>query len=58
MIGYGENKGIVPMATDEIFKRIAANTDPDITFEVLCMMCEIYNERVQDLMIPVNKRPQ
>ena len=57
MIGYGENKGIVPMATDEIFKRISANTDTETTYEVLCMMCEIYNEKVQDLMIPVNKRP-
>lgn len=34
MIGYGENKGIVPMATDEIFKRINANTDPETSFEV------------------------
>jgi hypothetical protein len=58
MIGYGENKGIVPMATDEIFKRIAANIDPEVSYEVQAMMCEIYNERVQDLMIPVNKRPQ
>jgi len=46
MIGYGENKGIVPMATDEIFKRIEANTDKDKSYEVLCMMCEIYNEKV------------
>lgn len=46
MIGYGENKGIVPMATDEIFKRINANEDKDKTFEVSCMMCEIYNEKV------------
>lgn len=57
MIGYGENKGIVPLATDEIFKRIAANDDKDKTYEVSCMMCEIYNEKVQDLMIQVNKRP-
>lgn len=57
MIGYGANKGIVPMATDEIFKRIAANTDKDKTYEVTALMCEIYNEKVQDLMIPVNKRP-
>lgn len=58
MIGYGANKGIVPMATDEIFKRIAANKDPDLVYEVTAMMCEIYNEKVQDLMITVNKRPQ
>jgi len=57
MIGYGTNRGIVPMATDEIFKRISANTDKDKTYEVMAMMCEIYNEKVQDLMIPVNKRP-
>ena len=57
MIGYGENKGIVPMATDEIFKRIAANTDKDTHYEVSAMMCEIYNEKVQDLMIQVQKRP-
>ena len=29
MIGYGANKGIVPMATDEIFSRVAANKDKD-----------------------------
>lgn len=57
MIGYGENKGIVPLATDEIFKRISANTDKDKHYEVVAMMCEIYNEKVQDLMIPVQKRP-
>lgn len=45
------------MATDEIFKRIRANTDKDKTYEVMAMMCEIYNEKVQDLMIPVNQRP-
>ena len=57
MIGYGENKGIVPLACDEIFKRIAANTDPDESYEVVASMCEIYNEKVQDLMIDVKKRP-
>lgn len=29
MIGYGENKGIVPQACDEIFKRIDKNEDPN-----------------------------
>ena len=57
MIGYGTNKGIVPLACTEIFDRIAANEDKDKKYEVTAMMCEIYNEKVQDLMIPVNKRP-
>jgi kinesin family member 1 len=51
MIGYGENKGVVPLATQEIFDRIKANTDPEKSYEVTAMMCEIYNEKVQDLMV-------
>lgn len=57
MIGYGTNKGVVPLACDEIFRRISANKDPEQSYEVTAMMCEIYNEKVQDLMIPVQKRP-
>ena len=57
MIGYGENKGIVPLATNEIFARIKLNNDPEKSYEVTAMMCEIYNEKVQDLMVKVEKRP-
>ena len=32
MIGYGANKGIVPMACQEIFRRIQANDDKDKEF--------------------------
>ena len=39
------------MACDEIFKRISANTDKDKTYEVMAMMCEIYNEKVHDLLV-------
>ena len=46
MIGYGENKGIVPLACDEIFRRINANKDPNEKFEVVAQMCEIFNEKV------------
>jgi hypothetical protein len=34
MIGYGTNKGIVPLACEEIFNRIKLNTDPDKRYEV------------------------
>ena len=57
MIGYGANKGIVPIATDEIFKRIKNTTD-GTTFQVNFSMLEIYNEKTQDLMINPQKRPQ
>ena len=32
MFGYGANKGVVPMAADKIFSRIADNKDPDVSF--------------------------
>lgn len=59
MVGYGKNKGIVPMATNEIFSRMAANTDPKIRYEVSFSMLEIYMEKVADLLVKdPNKRPQ
>ena len=58
MVGYGANKGIVPISCDEIFKRIGDNKSPDKTFEVQVSMLEIYNEKVQDLLIRPEKRPQ
>jgi len=57
MIGYGMNKGVVPLATEEIFNRIKNNNDPEKSYEVTAMMCEIYNEKVQDLMVSVQSRP-
>jgi len=57
MMGYGTNKGIVPLACEEIFKRIKENTDSNVSFEVLASMCEVYNEKVQDLLIQTDKRP-
>lgn len=38
----------------QIFKRVSANEDPDITFKVEASMMEIYNERVRDLFNPKN----
>ena len=57
MVGYGANKGIVPISCDEIFKRIGQNKDPDKSYEVQVSMLEIYNEKVQDLLIKPDKRP-
>jgi pSer/pThr/pTyr-binding forkhead associated (FHA) protein len=57
MMGYGVNKGIVPISAEEIFKRIERNANPQLLYEVTMSMLEIYNERVQDLLIPVATRP-
>ena len=56
MTGYGANKGIIPLACTEIFDRIAANTDPELTYQVEAQVCEIYNEKVQDLVCDPKKR--
>ena len=58
MVGYGANKGIIPISCDEIFKRIEENKQPDKLYEVQVSMLEIYNEKVQDLLIRPDKRPQ
>ena len=57
MVGYGVNKGIVPISCEEIFTRIKSNTDPEKSYEVQVSMLEIYNEKVQDLLVPASKRP-
>jgi hypothetical protein len=47
MVGYGEDKGIVPQAMEEMFARIAANKDKNIKYMVEASMMEIYNEKVK-----------
>ena len=49
MTGYGENKGILPRACSEIFRRVRErDADPAVTFEhkIELSMIEIYNEKV------------
>ena len=50
MIGYGSNRGIIPIVCDEIFKKIGVNPDKTKSFEVMISMLEIYNETVRDLL--------
>lgn len=52
MMGYGEAKGIIPIACERIFDRIAGNTDTNLTIKVQCSMLEIYMEKVRDLFNP------
>lgn len=34
MIGYGTNRGIIPCACEELFKRVDANKDDSVVFKV------------------------
>ena len=46
IFGYGENKGIIPNASIELFERIKADTQGDTSFRVSVQMVEIYMEKI------------
>mgnify|MGYP000966170339 FL=1 len=50
MIGYGANRGLIPIVCNSIFEKIKANQDGTRSFEVKVSMMEIYNEAVRDLL--------
>src|SRR5207237_10574374 len=54
VVGYGANKGLVPMLCDKLFAGIEARKKEsgDTNFEVHFSMLEIYNEIVRDLLNP------
>ena len=43
MIGYGANKGLIPIICNSIFEKINSNSDGTRSFEVKISMLEIYN---------------
>ncbi|KAG0007076.1 kinesin-like protein Klp8 [Modicella reniformis] len=55
MMGYGEDRGIIPLSCHELFRKIEANTDPTVSYRVEVSYMEIYCERVRDLLNPKNK---
>jgi len=50
VVGYGENKGIVPIICEEIFKGEADAKKSGKVVEVTFSMLEIYSENVRDLL--------
>ncbi|XP_011668890.1 kinesin-like protein KIF28P isoform X2 [Strongylocentrotus purpuratus] len=58
MVGYGENKGIVPIFCDKIFQEIdqKKSEGTKAEYEVSYSMLEIYNEQVRDLLNPASKK--
>ncbi|WVO20454.1 uncharacterized protein IAS62_001751 [Cryptococcus decagattii] len=57
MMGYGAEKGIIPLTTSELFRRIEARMggDLNLSYTVEVSYIEIYNEKVRDLLNPKNK---
>ncbi|KAF9449570.1 kinesin-like protein [Macrolepiota fuliginosa MF-IS2] len=56
MMGYGPDKGIIPLTCSELFQRVSSKKeqDPNINFTVEVSYIEIYNEKVRDLLNPKN----
>ncbi|KAI8967250.1 hypothetical protein BDF20DRAFT_829796 [Mycotypha africana] len=56
MMGYGQDKGIIPRICQELFERIALlSKKGSLHFQVEVSYLEIYNEKVRDLLNPGNK---
>ncbi|KAL7422898.1 hypothetical protein Q5752_002195 [Cryptotrichosporon argae] len=57
MMGYGADKGIIPLTTSELFRRVEQRSaaDPNLSYSVEVSYMEIYNEKVRDLLNPKNK---
>ena len=47
MMGYGADKGIIPLTTSELFSRVESRTasDPNLSYTVEVSYIEIYNEK-------------
>ncbi|CAG7848173.1 Kinesin-like protein unc-104 AltName: Full=Protein immaculate connections; Short=DUnc104 [Serendipita indica DSM 11827] len=56
MMGYGADKGIIPLTCEELFRRLDEKraSDPNVDFRVEVSYIEIYNEKVRDLLNPKN----
>eukprot|EP00419_Tripos_fusus_P054852 CAMPEP_0172805932 /NCGR_PEP_ID=MMETSP1075-20121228/6022_1 /TAXON_ID=2916 /ORGANISM="Ceratium fusus, Strain PA161109" /LENGTH=769 /DNA_ID=CAMNT_0013644645 /DNA_START=75 /DNA_END=2384 /DNA_ORIENTATION=- len=58
MVGWGNNKGIVPITCENIFGRIQENNNSEKRFEVVVSVVEIYMEKVHDLLVDPDKRKE
>ncbi|KAJ7666502.1 kinesin-like protein [Mycena rosella] len=56
MMGYGADKGIIPLTCSELFVRVEDKkaADSNLNFTVEVSYIEIYNEKVRDLLNPKN----
>lgn len=57
VFGYENNQGIVPLFCKDIFEQISEQSS-DSSFQVQISMLEIYNEKIQDLIVPIEQRAQ
>lgn len=58
IFGYDANKGIVPIICNELLNGKHLIKDDKRSFNVSISMMEIYNEKIQDLLVQVSRRPK
>jgi len=56
MVGYGVNKGIIPMVCSDMFKTVE-KAEGGKKYQVMTTMLEIYNECIRDLLNPAVNVP-
>eukprot|EP00051_Salpingoeca_urceolata_P013775 m.174303 g.174303 ORF g.174303 m.174303 type:complete len:813 (-) comp17894_c0_seq1:256-2694(-) len=52
MMGADNDAGFIPRLCDAIFARVCSCTEPNKAYRVEASFCELYNERVLDLLRP------
>ena len=58
MVGYGRNKGIIPITCEMIFNQVEERSSSNIEYILNASMIEIYNEQVHDLLVHPSNRVQ
>ena len=59
MAGYGNNHGILPKLSEELFviaQRLTLDSKSQIWFDIYVSMIEVYNENIYDLLGPPESR--
>ncbi|KAH7825917.1 kinesin 3 [Monocercomonoides exilis] len=51
-----DSRGIIPRGCEEMFRRIEANDNPDVSYDVRVSYLELYNEKLQDLLDPKSNK--
>ncbi len=56
MVGYGPDQGIIPRLCSDLMQKKVQLEQKEVQVQVQISMLEIYNERVQDLLVDFSKR--
>ncbi|XP_033104255.1 kinesin-like protein KIF14 isoform X2 [Anneissia japonica] len=56
IMGYGEDKGIIPRFTKELYYRIENPEEEHVTYDIEISFFEIYNEKIHDLLAAASEK--